>query len=89
MEISPDDTDLWINLGITYGKLKNYNEEIKCYKKTLELDVNDAETWINLGIAYSNQEEYEDAIYCFRRALDIAPDNTDVKELYKSAIELR
>ena len=59
--------------GLSYAKIEDYKEAIKCFDKAVQLDPNNALAWIskaNALIEYGNDEE---AKKCLERARKIDP----------------
>ena len=67
----------------TNGKLGDYNKEIECYRKAIELDPKDASPWNNMGIAYYHLGNYPKAVECFQKAVELEPRN----ELFQRNLE--
>lgn len=66
------------NLGRAYSGCANYNEAIKSYKKSLELNPEDYDVCFNLALAYKKCGRFEEAIETYRLALKLNPDSADV-----------
>ncbi|WP_297248836.1 tetratricopeptide repeat protein [uncultured Brachyspira sp.] len=61
--------------GEVYYNDKNYEEAIKCFKKSAELEPNDWYNWNWLGNTYNKNGNYEEAIKCLKKAVELSPDN--------------
>ncbi|MEA1955525.1 MAG: tetratricopeptide repeat protein [Campylobacterota bacterium] len=72
IQIFPNNSDLYNNMGIAYRKLGKYNEAIKAYEKAIEIKAND-NIYYNMGIVYGELEEYDKAIEAFEKAIEINP----------------
>lgn len=57
-------------LGWSYGKLKEYNHEISCYEKCLEIFPSREYALNNLGYAYLKKKDYVKAEQIFRKCID-------------------
>ena len=62
------------NLGIAYGSLGRYQDEIEAYKQALRIEPDYAEVQSNLGVVYGSLGRYQDAIESFKQAIRIEPD---------------
>ncbi|NAS89258.1 hypothetical protein C4E24_05910, partial [ANME-1 cluster archaeon AG-394-G21] len=65
--------EAWYNMGIAYGNKGEIDEEIKCYKKAIEIKPDEHEAWYNMGIAYGNKGEIDEEIKCYDEAIKINP----------------
>ena len=77
VKIQEDDAFAWFSRGLALHQLARYEEAIKCYDKSLELDPNNAEAWNTKGLHLSELGKYEEAIKCYLKAIEIEPDNKD------------
>ena len=59
--------------GIAHAKIEDYEEEIKCFEKAVQLDPNNALAWISKGNALTELGNDEDARACFDRIKKIDP----------------
>jgi tetratricopeptide (TPR) repeat protein len=68
--ISPNATltDAYYNRGIVFCKLGNYQQAIKDFNKSIELEPDNAEAYHNRGVAYSMIGNYQQAIADFKIA---------------------
>ncbi|HDS09131.1 MAG TPA: tetratricopeptide repeat protein [Firmicutes bacterium] len=53
IEETPDDFDLWLDLGIEYGKSGKFKKSMESMKKSLHLNPESPEVHYNLGVLYS------------------------------------
>ena len=60
-------------MGYAYGELGDYNKEIECCRKAIELDPKYASPWNNMGTAYCYLDNYPKAVECFRKAVELKP----------------
>lgn len=72
--------EVMFSLSYSYLTLGNYQEAIKSYEKTLDLDDSNPYAWQNYGVALENAGRIEDAKYAYNKSLEIEPDNDYVKE---------
>lgn len=52
IELSPDDTDFYYNLGLVYIDMREFDKAIECFKRVLSTDVDDSNSYFNLGLCY-------------------------------------
>ncbi|MBU0711979.1 tetratricopeptide repeat protein, partial [bacterium] len=74
IELNPEYTDAYNNLGIVYKEQGNYSDAIECFQKAIAINPNFSEAYLNLGSVYNDQENYFDAIKCYKKAIEINPD---------------
>ena len=63
----------WSNKGIALDTLGKYQEAIKCYDKSIEINPRDAGAWNNKGTALNTLGKHQEAIKCYGKALEITP----------------
>lgn len=73
----PGNSLSWFNLGLAYGKLKQYDKAIAAYQEAVRIDPDDARAWNNLGVFYKELKQYDKAIAAYQEAARIGPDNAD------------
>lgn len=59
IQIQPYNSNVWLNLGVSYMKLKNYAEAIKALEKVIDLRTNDATHIFDIaenGVPYQYQQ---------------------------------
>ncbi|MBI4248237.1 MAG: tetratricopeptide repeat protein [Elusimicrobia bacterium] len=66
---------LHYNQGVEFQKKGNFEEALKNYRKSLEMDPRNAKAFINMGIAFYMQDRLNEAIFQFRSALEIDPND--------------
>ena len=59
------------------GKLGKYEDSIKAYDKTIELEPTYANAYSNKGLALGQLGQYEEAIKVFDKAIELNPHNAD------------
>jgi tetratricopeptide (TPR) repeat protein len=77
-EKNPDYADAWFNLGVAYGELGRWQDEIESYKQAIRIKpdlANEHETHQNLGVAYGKLGRFEDAIEAYKQVIRIKPDD--------------
>ncbi|MGA2141804.1 MAG: tetratricopeptide repeat protein, partial [Brevinematales bacterium] len=72
-QLSPNDPDIYKNLGFLYLKQDNYDTALKNFKKTLDLDPKSDTAYKGMGDAYSKSGLYDDAISAYKSCLGINP----------------
>ena len=61
VNIDPKFAFAWDNLGLSYRKIGNYKEAIKCYENRLKLIHQELYPFNNMGVAYTMLEDYTSA----------------------------
>jgi len=67
------DTDGWVNRGIAYERLHQYDQEVTCCQQTLLLSPTDPDALYNLAGAYMYLKMYKAAIPLFQQILQGNP----------------
>lgn len=73
IEIYPDYTDAWNNLGAHYHRVGDYKQSIRCFTMVTELDPGFHLGWCNLGGSLLATGEFEKAIEANKTALSLRP----------------
>jgi len=71
-----EDVDTWIDKGHELSKLEKYEEALRAFDKTLEINPENVVAWIFKGISLCNLEKDEESLEAFNRALNIDPKNS-------------
>lgn len=88
VELNPNSSKAWYNLGLGLATLGNYYElALGCFERTIELNPVDGEAWNNKGTMLNNLGKVTEALMCYQRAIEIMPWNT--KALNNMAILYR
>ena len=66
---------LYSGLGDTYSALKKYDEAIKAYKKTIELNPKESYHYYRLGELYFELNDFETAESLYNKALEVNKDD--------------
>jgi protein O-GlcNAc transferase len=74
IEINPDFSKAYSNLGNVLRDKGYYPEAISFYQKALQLTPENAEANLNFGITLSDQGRSAEAITCFQKAIQQKPD---------------
>ena len=67
IELDPDYTMAYYNLGIAYRKQGNTTKAIESYKKAIELKPDYTKAYYNLGIAY-HDDDFDQALFYYKKA---------------------
>jgi tetratricopeptide (TPR) repeat protein len=89
LEIDKNYIHTQFNLGNLYQDIGEYEKAILYYKNALKLDKNYFGANVNLGNVYLKLGDYDKAVEYYKKALEIEPENTDVKENFKIAEDLK
>lgn len=73
-ELKPDDYVVWYMRGNLLNKnLRNYENAILSYNRSLVINPNFADAWMGIGKALHEQTRYDAALAAFKRALQLDP----------------
>ncbi len=75
----------WYQEGNALSKEGKYEEAVKCYEKSVELNPKYTMAWKDRGLALHELERYEEAIYCYDRVLEIEPEFGIIREKKEEA----
>ena len=75
---NPNDPETLYMLGAIFGQKKNYNQAIKYFSKTIQLQPNAFVALCGLGKAQKEAGLYHDAEISYNKALNLQPDNPDL-----------
>lgn len=76
---NPKNTVAWNYLGAAYVSLKESDEAIAAYRRTLLLNTDDIMALNNLGSIFIRRREYEQARPLLEQAMRLEPDNARVR----------
>jgi len=74
LEISPDISGAYSNLGVAFSDLKRYEESETAFRKAIEFNPEDATAYSNLGVLLKATERYVEAEETYRKAIEINPE---------------
>ncbi|GLT83786.1 hypothetical protein SLE2022_020570 [Rubroshorea leprosula] len=72
-QMSPEDADVHIVLGVLYNLSREYDNAIASFETALKLKPNDYSLWNKLGATQANSVQSADAILAYQQALDLKP----------------
>ena len=75
----------WYQEGMALSREGKYEEAIKCFNKTTELNPDYTNGWKDKGLALHELERYEEAMHCYDKVLEKEPGFGVIKEKRKEA----
>ena len=85
IDLNPDFSEAYYNLGISYEKLEKHEDSVEALKKSIQLTPDNANAHYALGYAYCQLRRYKDAIDALERSLALKPDNAFARSKLGSA----
>jgi tetratricopeptide (TPR) repeat protein len=74
LEINPNDSNVWYNLGKSLEKFGHYDNAIK-FIQSLQINSKNDQVLNQIGIIYFNSGKFKESIRYFEKALEINPKN--------------
>ena len=68
----------WFERGNAFRNKRLYQDAIRAYEKSAELNSNYWVVYQNLGLAHQKLRNFEKALEAFKKALKLAPDNLNI-----------
>ncbi len=75
IELNPEFSEAYYNLGVSYERLGNHKDAIEMLKKTIDLSPGNPNAYYALGYAYYQKKKYKEAIDAFERTVSLQPNN--------------
>jgi superkiller protein 3 len=87
LEIENDNCALWFNLGVLYfQKIKDNDNAINAFSRTVDLCPDDLNAFINLAVAYISAERFDEAVEKLEVFVEDNPDDCTGWDLYSQAL---
>lgn len=67
-------SEAYFNLGLTYGKMQQYEKEIDAYEQAIKLNPKKPELYFNLGLVHKENGNKEKAMNMLNEAIQLKPD---------------
>jgi tetratricopeptide (TPR) repeat protein len=68
---TPNDANLWNQLGIAYHQQGMVGDALRCYERATKLNKKDAPAWNNIGTVYFQERRLPKAIRTYKRAIGL------------------
>jgi cytochrome c-type biogenesis protein CcmH/NrfG len=75
----------FLQQGLAFGVKKDFDNAIKFFNQSLDLDSTQADTWYNLGGAYYSLGLYSNAVTAWQKTLQINPNHQQAAAGYQAA----
>jgi superkiller protein 3 len=75
IELNPEFSEAYYNLGLSYERVGEYKDAIKNLKEARKLSPDNPNTYYALGYAYYQKKKYKQAVDAFEHAARLKPDN--------------
>ena len=80
---SPNDAELYANLGAIKQKQNDFETALRYYAKAEQINPTNVQTRLNIGTLFQQQKDYVKALQSYNSILVLYPDNIDAN-LYKA-----
>lgn len=77
VQFKPDLKECWYNLGVAFGRKRNFARERDAYAKAIELDPKYARAHFNVAVAYEDLGRQRDALRHYDDAIQLDPTAQD------------
>lgn len=85
---TPNDADLYNDLGIAFEEAGKVTEAEGAYQKAVELDPRCSSAFYNLGLMYEEQERFAEAIGSYQKCIKHSKDSSERSDARKKIIAL-
>lgn len=75
IKITPEDADLWFNLGYVRQQQNDDAGAIECFERAVQLKRSLDRAWFGMGLAHRRRGETEKAVQAFKTAGELQPMN--------------
>lgn len=75
VELSPDDANLWRDLGMLYSATEQHEKSISAFNKAVSLRPDFGQAWDMLGMQFWEAEQFALAAVAFEKAIEADPNN--------------
>ena len=77
LQLTPDNSDVWYWLGVSYHRLNLLFDAIRCYQKAVDNNSSNGKAWFDMGTAHYQMKDYVEAANCFSKITQIYPEPSD------------
>jgi len=78
IELNPNYSPAYNNLGLVLSEMKKLYEAEACFRRAIELSPNDPHAYNNLGLVLIDLNFLQKAVECFQRAIELFPDQPEI-----------
>lgn len=89
LQLKPDYTEAYYNLGNTYLDQRNFTDAVSCYKKALKFEPDYLDAYLNLALCLQSGGDVEGAVKAYRKALEINPNNAETHNNIGTLLEAK
>lgn len=75
IEIKPDFSFAWNNMGFCYSKMEEHGKALECHLKAVECDPENQSAWLNIGNDYFFLRNHLKAIESYEKAIELDPED--------------
>lgn len=79
VQYQKEQKECWFNLGVAYGRKRDFSSETAAYQKAVGLDPNYGRAHFNLGVAYEDLGQADKALRHYERAIAAEPKTQDAR----------
>jgi len=82
LESSPENKDIYYNLGVVYLEKKDYEQSARSFLKVLKIDPEDSESNYNLAVLYENHlKDPDKALFYYKKYISLVPQSFDKEKV--------